>query len=364
MLPLAAYRDEAVLDREIDALFGHGWVCVGRSADVANTGDYLTTDLPTRGASARSVLVVRGDDGVVRCFDNVCVHRGARLVDDCGTQARLTCPYHAWTYRLDGSLIGAPHATAGSQAGERGLDVRAHRLGELRVEEWEGFVFVNQDDAAAPLAPRLAELHGVVGRYAMASYVPVRREVEIWDTNWKLLAENFMDAYHVFHVHRSSFGADGDSVDDTQVFPGTLDWTHHRVVEHAGPDLAAGRSDLEGDWRKTIVLAAVFPGLFMQLQPDWMWSLQLTPIGTAQVRVESRVAVPQAVLDAKPPVERDQWLTALFALIDQVNAEDRSIVESIRASVDRPQFERAPLVPLERNVYDFDRHVATRLTGG
>ena len=163
----------------------------------------------------------------------------------------------------------------------------------------------------------------------------------------------------MFHVHRASFGANGDSTDDTQVFPGTLDWTHHRVVERNGADLAAPDRAIAGEWRKTIVLAAAFPGLVLQLQPDWMWSLQLTPRGTNQVRIESRVAVAPETLAS---VDADTWLAELFELIDQVNGEDRPVVEGIRASVDRPQFERAPLAPLERNVFDFDRYIATELT--
>ena len=158
MLPVEAYTSEQVLAREIDRLFGRGWLCAGRTADIPNAGDYLTTELPTPGESARSVLVVRGDDGIVRAFDNVCIHRGAQLVEGCGTEARLTCPYHAWVYRLDGSLIGAPHLS---------LDPSGYQLAELRTEVWEGFVFVNQDPAASPLAPRLAGLHDVVARYGI-----------------------------------------------------------------------------------------------------------------------------------------------------------------------------------------------------
>ena len=308
-------------------------------------GRFRCVELPTANG-ARSVIVVRGGDGTIRAFDNVCVHRGAPLVAESGTTPRFTCPYHAWVYRLDGTLIGAPYML-------ETFDPACHRLAELPVEVWEGFVFVSQDPDAAPLAPRLVGLHDVVGRYGVARYEPVRTEVEVWSTNWKLLVENFLDAYHVFHVHRASFGADGDSTDETEVHPGTLDWTHHRVVHRTIPDLAGPDSPLEGDWRTTIVIAAVFPGLVVQLQPDWMWSLALTPIGTDRVRIDSQIAL-------APDAEVS--LDELFDLIDRVNGEDRPVVEAIRANVARPPFERAPFSPLERNVYDFDRSIATRLS--
>ena len=100
---------------------------------------------------------------------------------------------------------------------------------------WNGFVFVNLDPEAELLGPRLAGLDEIVGRFDMGSYVTVRNEVDVWPTNWKLLVENFMDAYHVFKVHKESFGADGDSTGATEMYPGTLDWAHHRAVEADGP---------------------------------------------------------------------------------------------------------------------------------
>ena len=106
-----------------------------------------------------------------------------------------------------------------------------HRLPEVRVELWNGFVFVNLDPDAEALGPRLAGLDDIVSRFDMGSYVTVRDEVDVWPTNWKLLVENFMDAYHVFKVHKESFGASGDSTGATEMYPGTF----------AGPIIASSR---------------------------------------------------------------------------------------------------------------------------
>ncbi|MEM7093902.1 MAG: aromatic ring-hydroxylating dioxygenase subunit alpha [Actinomycetota bacterium] len=352
MLPVEAYREPDVLRAEIAELFGRDWLCVGRMQDLVHDGDHLVAEIPAPGGS-RSVLVVR-DRGEVRAFDNVCVHRGARLVDCSGTTAaRFTCPYHAWSYRLDGSLIGAPHIE-GDRLGEVAL-------GSIAVSTWQGFVFVNQDPGAAPRAPRLAGLAEIIERYEPAGYEVVHRERLVWNTNWKLLVENFIDAYHVFHVHRASFGADGDSTADTEVHPGTHAWTHHRVVERSGPDLAAPASPLRGDWRKTIVLAAVFPGLVLQLQPDWMWSLRLQPRGTESVMIDAEVSISVSSRAAVDDV--DAWTRDLVAFLDRVNGEDRPVVEGVASSMAGPQFTRGPWSSLERNVFDFDRYVATRLAG-
>lgn len=360
MLPLAAYESEDLLAREVAELYGNDWLCVARTADLPGAGNYVTADLPAQGGEHRSVIVIRSDDGTIRAFDNICVHRGARLLDGCGTESRITCPYHAWVYRNDGSLIGGPHMTGTVESDGQPFDAARHHLSDLRIEIWEGFVFVNQAADAAPLAPRLTGLHEVVGRYGMDGYVPIHEQTDVWDTNWKLLVENFMDAYHVFKVHKTSFGASGDSTADTEVFPGTDHWAHHQAVELNGPDLAhPANARLTGAWRKTTVLAAVFPGFVVQLQPDWLWFLRITPLGTSQVRIAWQVAVESDLLAGQPDPER--YVADLMGLINLVNGEDQPIVEGIRRGVSRPQFGRAPLSYLERNVYDFDHYVSTRL---
>lgn len=360
MLPLQAYTSDDVLRREVADLFGHDWLCIGRTADVPDVGDYITAEIPWRDGSARSLIVLRSDDDEVAVFDNVCVHRGARLLDGCGNEARLTCPYHAWVYRLDGSLVGAPYMSAATEPDGTPFDSGRHGLIALRTEVWEGFVFVNQDADAEPLAPRLSGLHEVVGRFAMHDYVPIHEAVDVWETNWKLLVENFLDAYHVFKVHRDSFGAFGDHTDETMVFPGTDHWAHHLVVESNGPELAhPDNRSLRDEWRRTIVLAAVFPGFVVQLQPNWMWFLRITPMGTDRVRIAWQVAVAPDVLAGV--TDRVAFVEELMGLIHLVNSEDQPIVEGIRRSVDRPQFDRAPMSHLERNVFDFDRYVCRRL---
>ena len=365
MLPLGAYCDPAVLAAEHRALFAAEWICVGRTADIPARGDYLTAEVPLGGDTTagdtsghRSVIVLRGDDGEVAAFDNVCIHRGAQLLEGCGTTARITCPYHAWAFRLDGGLIGGPYMqrTEGFTPGE-------HQLVALPVEVWEGFVFISQAADPAPLAPRLTGLTEVLAPYRLAGYVPVHQQVDVWATNWKLLVENFMDAYHVFKVHQGTFAANGDNTLDTTLYPGTEAWAHHVVVHDKGDDIAhPDNTTLQGPWRKAIVLGAVFPTHVMQVQPDWLWYLQISPLGTDRCRIRWDVSVAPEMLAAQ--TDPDAYVAELLALLNAVNAEDQPIVEGIRSGVERPQFPRGPLSYLERNVHDFDAYVARRLTSG
>jgi Ring hydroxylating alpha subunit (catalytic domain) len=116
---------------------------------------------------------------------------------------------------------------------------------------------------------------------------------------------------------------------------------------------------LDGVWRKTLVLGAIFPGFVVQLQPNWLWCLQITPLGTREVRVEWRIAVAPEVLAAQ--ADPDEYIAGVVDLVHRVNAEDEPVVRGLRSSMDGPQFERAPLSYLERNVYDFDRYVSSLL---
>ena len=210
MLPLEMYRSPAVLDAEHALILTRSWHCVGRTADIAAPGDHLTGEIPERHDDGTSApgrcwwpTARRRDPGVrQRVHPPRSTARG-RL----RPRGRFTCPYHAWVYRLDGQLIGAPLHAADGRNGRPSVRPVSAPTRRARLEVWEGFIFVNAHPDAAPLGPSLAGLADVVGRFGMASYVPVHRQVDVWDTNWKLLVENFMDTYHVFKVHRATFGA-------------------------------------------------------------------------------------------------------------------------------------------------------------
>ena len=353
MLPLEVYRSPEVLDVEHERILGPGWHCVGRSADIPAPGDHLVGEVPCWRSDSTpgvvSVLVARGDDGVVRAFHNACSHRGAPLASTCGNVARFTCPYHAWVFRLDGSVVGAPYVD----------HAVTQPLGALPLEEWNGFLYVSADPDVGPLGPHLAGLDAVLAPFRLAEYVPVHQQTDVWDTNWKLLVENFMDTYHVFRVHRETFGTVGDSPANTTMHPGTDAWAYHVALDREEMATAANTS-LEGDWRRAVVLASVFPAHVMQVQPDYLWYLQISPVGTDRVRVRWDVSVAPDVLAAQD--DPAAYVAELLDLLHRVNSEDKPVVVSLRRTAEGPQFDRGPLSRYESNVVDFDRHVVRRLT--
>src|SRR5262245_23360515 len=186
-MPPGVYTSETFLALEAERIFRKEWICVGRASAVPGVGDYLTYDIV-----GQPVFVVRDAERRLRAFSNVCLHRMSTLLTGSGTARTIVCPYHAWSYDLDGRLRGAPHM---EQTAAFRKD--RYRLPEIRCETWEGWIYVTLAPRIAPVAQRLRPLHDLIGRYRMGDYVETFREEHVWDTNWKILAENFMESYHL-----------------------------------------------------------------------------------------------------------------------------------------------------------------------
>ncbi len=155
-------------------------------------GDFICRDIIDA-----PVFAIRQKDKSIKAFSNVCLHRSACLLSGDGHVSRISCPYHSWTYELDGRLIGAPFMQETA-----GFETKNYSLNELACEVWEGFIYVALGSKPTSIAGQLTDLTSLIGDFRIADYVPVFAEEETWDTNWKCLVENFMDVYHLHRVHR------------------------------------------------------------------------------------------------------------------------------------------------------------------
>jgi len=192
MLPPACYVDPGFFEFEKDAIFAREWLCVGRQEWVEKPGDYFTAM-----HMGEPVVVAKGRDSVVRAMSSVCQHRAMLVAEGYGNTRAFLCPYHHWAYALDGQLIGAP-------AMERAcnFDKAKIRLPQFRVENWLGFLFVNFDPNAAPLAPRLAKVTEILERYDLANAdTSMELEETTFPWNWKVMFENNNDGYHANRLH-------------------------------------------------------------------------------------------------------------------------------------------------------------------
>ena len=193
-MPPAIYTSEEFLNFEREALFAREWLCVGRGGRIPEAGDYFTTTV-----NGDPIIVARAKDGSVRAFSSICQHRGMQVADDSGNCTKFTCPYHMWSYDLTGRLLGAP-------AMERtdGFDKKDYPLPALAVELWQGFVFVNTDVDAAPLAPTLATYEPYLKNYDLESaFCPGTFTLTDMPWNWKVMFENFNDGYHANKLHHT-----------------------------------------------------------------------------------------------------------------------------------------------------------------
>ncbi|MDB5453583.1 MAG: Rieske (2Fe-2S) iron-sulfur domain protein [Caulobacteraceae bacterium] len=191
-LPPACYTDAEFYEFEKEALFNHEWLCVGREDWVKEPGDYFTTQVV-----GEPIVVARARDGVVRAMSSVCQHRAMLVAEGKGNTRGFVCPYHHWVYGLDGKLVNAP-------AMERtcDFDKKKVRLPEFKVETWLGFLFINFDPDAAPLAPRLTKVADAIAGYDLANAESATTMTGQFAWNWKVMFENNNDGYHASKLHQ------------------------------------------------------------------------------------------------------------------------------------------------------------------
>ncbi len=361
-LPPEAYRSEALLEHELDAIFRREWISVGREDEVAERGDFVATEI-----AGEPVLLVRGDDGRVRALANSCRHRFAQVARGCGSAKRFTCPYHAWSYDLAGRLVDAPFMDEARDFSR--ADVR---LPELRLESWNGFLYVNLDDAAEPLGPRLAGASSRLEKHGLDRMRVLVSGEELWDANWKLVAENAMESYHVFQGHRATLdpifpaallrlepGAPGYNLHSSPMregssFPGT------------GDDALAANPGLPSEESRTLWLTCVYPAQIVVALPASFIALDVQPRGVKRSRVRWMVGVPGDPPSADTP-KGAALRDAARAGTAAVNAEDRALVCAVQRGLASSRAESGRLSHLERPVWEFIGYLARRLgtkTGG
>ena len=353
-MPPGVYRSAELHALERERIFAQDWLCVGRAADIPNEGDYVTFSI-----NDQPIFSIRGKDGEIRSFSNVCLHRMMRLTQGSGNCRRIVCPYHAWTYSLDGRLLGAAHMKRTD-----GFETQGRALPAIRTEIWQGWIYATLNDAAPSLAIRLKALEPLVEPYRMADYIPVVTQDHVWNTNWKLLTENFMEGYHLPVAHRETVGA-WFPANDTEFPVERHDgFTYQTFIKTADATYGRAHADntrLEGRWRYTTVMPTVFPTHMYILAPDHLWYLSLRPQGTGQVHIRFGIALAPEVHATLDNVEK--YTADMLAFFDKVNGEDRFVVEGLFQGTGAPLAKPGPLSWLEREIHDFITYLSARLDG-
>ncbi|MEO1550189.1 MAG: SRPBCC family protein [Pseudomonadota bacterium] len=353
-MPPSVYTSSQFLKAELDHIFAKDWFCVGRASARGAPGDYTTLDL-----AGEPILVLRDGEGHLRAMSNVCRHRMSTLLEGRGNARSIVCPYHAWTYNLDGSLRGAPAMTLNEAFCKSDTT-----LPSIRCEEWLGWVFVTLNQSAPAVATQLASLQAMVADYNMQAYTETFSETHIWDTNWKVLAENFMESYHLPVCHAATVGG-LSRLEDMVCPPGEPAFNYHTILKDESLAIAmahpTNNTRMEGERRRTTYLLAVYPSLMITLTPGYFWYLSLHPNGPNQVRILFGGGMSD---DFKDDAEAPAQLAELKGLLDRVNAEDRGCTEKVYKGLCSTSATPGPLSHLERPNYDFAQYIYGRVRAG
>jgi choline monooxygenase len=315
--PAAHYRDPERFQVERRRIFGATWQFVGHERDLTVIGDVVTAMI-----AGYPVLAVRTADGL-KAFHNVCRHRAGPLFDgdkgNCG-QA-LTCKYHGWVYALDGRLRNARDFGAA-----KGFDPRDFSLLPVRVETWRGFVFVNLNEGARPLAAHLAPLEARMAGRDLTNLVPAGRKTHDIACNWKIYAENYLEGYHIPPVHPVL-----DAEIDSAKYQVTVEGD---VCFHSAPMRdAAANAVYDGLW------AFVAPNLGVNLYGHGLMMEHMMPFGHDRTRlIYDYFLKPEIAADASE-VER------IMAMSATVTAEDKWICEKVQENIDAGIYDTGVLSP-------------------
>jgi glycine betaine catabolism A len=356
MLPRAAYVDPAVFEWEQRHFFDGGWTCVGFSAELENPGDQRAVAVGPSG-----VLLSRDEDGRLHAFANTCRHRGHELLP-CGGSAQaksIVCPYHSWTYELDGDLKAAK-----GFKGTPGFDDKQWGLVELPVTDWHGLICVDGSGTAAPMGTALAELDELVAPYEPERLVIAGRHSYDAAANWKILTENYHECYHCPMIHPelckvsppksgANYPASGPWVGGwMDLRPGmdtmSLDGTSHGLPLRG----------LDATGLRTVIYVNIFPNVLLSLHPDYVMTHRLTPLAADRTLIECTWAFAPETLNMAgfdPGYAVEFW--------DITNRQDWSACESVQRGLSSRHSVPGPLSPDEDAVYQFVTQVARGYTG-
>ncbi len=348
-MPGEYYNSPAILAEERDRLFARAWNCVGRATHLAEPGAYVVAEI-----AGESIIVLRDKQGALRAFFNVCRHRGTRIcMESAGRFGEtIQCPYHAWTYRTDGELIGAPH-----MQDVEDFDKRDYPLHAAAVAEWEGFVFVNLARDPEPFERAWAPMLGRLARYALPDLRPGHRVSYDVRANWKLVFQNYSECLHCPTIHPKlatvlPYQSGANDLVEGVFLGGYMEITPpNQSATMSGR--ACGRlvsSALPEDDRHRGFYYTLMPNLLLSLHPDYVNYYLVHPVAPDRTRVESEwLFHPDTIADP------DNNIRDGVEFWDLTNRQDWDIVERSQLGIASRRYAPGPYSPRESIPAAWDR---------
>jgi phenylpropionate dioxygenase-like ring-hydroxylating dioxygenase large terminal subunit len=355
-LPAWVYNHSELHRLELERIFLPSWQIVCHINSIPKSGDYVTFDL-----GPESVLVLRDRDGAIKAYYNVCRHRGARLLDGAGScPGPITCPYHGWSYRQDGTLVGVP-----MREGFPGMDRADFSLKPARVDVAFGFVFVALRGDPPPVATVWGPLIDEFAPYRFEEMVPLGEiSYETWDVDWKIAIDNYLESYHVPIGHpglNRMFTPDyDDQAAVTSVARGvswlreqeSSQWSERMYQRLVGGIATHLPEKLRRGWR----FYSALPNLGIDVFPEQMDFFQVLPSGPGKCVVRSALF---GLPDARPEMRALRYLGN--RINNQVNDEDRWLCQRVQRGLSSSSYEPGPLSVLERWMLEFHHLLRNRI---
>lgn len=338
-LPSWCYTSESFFRREMETVFRRAWNFIGRADQIPRAGDYFTVEV-----GGASLIILRDADGDVRAFANTCRHRGARLLAGTGhCEKSISCPYHSWTYALDGRLIGAR-----GMRGVQGFDKGDYGLLPVRLETWGGFLFVTLDHDAPNLASYLGDLPRLLECYDFDNMVCTRRQPYSVACNWKLITENSMEDYHTATVHRNSIGAQ-----TIELVSGAGDWDGGFFASDKSIATLPGEKSalpwiptLDDKARRGTYFIVIYPCTTFACMQDGMFWFEIYPKGPALTQLVVGHAFPKASVER---ADFEEIVAKYYYRADVSIPEDNEIAQIQQIGLDSP-LARTGRVSLQESV--------------
>ena len=346
------YTDDAFFAREIERIFKPGWQFVGHVDEIPNLGDTLVVD-----TVSGSSLVVRSVEGQILAFANACRHRATRLKNDAGNCRKFVCPYHAWSYDLNGDLRAAP----GMQAVEN-FSLADYSLEARRLEIWGGFIFINHQNSSPALLETLGDLPSRMAQYRLDEMQFVRGVQFEVRGNWKLIIENSLEAYHTGIVHKNTVGAQG-----SESVKSKGEWDALYVFNDPDKSIATLPGEkvsmpfidgLNSTALSGTYFTVIYPCLQIVFSQDCLWWLDIKPIGVNRSSVTLGSCFPRSTVQL-PDFEKR--VRPYYQRWDETFEEDKIIAEAQQLGQAADLHKRGRYSAREHCVHSFANWVLDRL---
>ncbi|MBV8581669.1 MAG: aromatic ring-hydroxylating dioxygenase subunit alpha [Candidatus Eremiobacteraeota bacterium] len=349
------YLSADVFAQERERIFARSWIAVGRAEHVPNAGDFVLADV-----AGESLIVTRDQHGDVHAHYNVCRHRGTRLCTESAGRfgGSIQCPYHAWTYGLDGTLLAAR-----TMAEVPGFDRTDYPLRSAATTVHDGFIYVNLAPAPEPFATAFAPLLDRFARWNVGALRAVRPITYDLACNWKLVFQNYSECYHcpLLHPQLDALSPSDSGRNDLTEGPFLGGFSELRQPEGSltmtGSTVRAPLGAVDGDDLHRIYYYTVFPSMLLSLHPDYVMAHYVTPLAADRTRVICTWLFDPAtidVLDFDPSDAVEFW--------DLTNRQDWQISEQSQLGIASRAYTPGPYSNAEGLLAAFDRHYLATMT--